>query len=210
MKRVILIAIGLVLIHSNLISQTEKEARKVLEEINSLDQIDSFKIKYPDWWIDLDKTPSIDSIQFSHIVNAKIGAIVKKQYNRNAPTFLLKVLERRDEELCNVKYIYLDGSKLTKKVIDSLRTTMIEKYKNGTDFSDLVNEYTMDGNETGNTGWFYKGMMVDEFDDAVRFRSKGEIFTVDVIRKNWYYVVLKSCDNLKSIIILSASIKYGI
>jgi len=60
--------------------------------------------KYPNWSISIDKTLAADSTKFPEIVSAKKGDIVKKQYNLKAPTFVLKVLNIEEEELCKIKY----------------------------------------------------------------------------------------------------------
>ena len=177
------------------VGQNLKEAQKALKNINSLEQLETFKARYSNWVIHEDKTLQSDSSQFPNVYNAKIGDVVVKQYNPNAPTFALKVLAERQEELCKVKYIYLDGSQFSASQIDSLRTLIIARYNKGEDFESLVKSYTMDGNPTGDLGWFSKGMMVEAFDSAVRSRKKGDLFAVDVPEKNWYYVVLKTYDN---------------
>ncbi len=89
----------------------------------------------------------------------------------------------------------LSGEKYDPFQIDSLRQIIIKRYNAGQDFTSLVKEYSMDRNPTGETAWFYNGMLVQEFDNAVRKRKKGEIFTVDVSEQNWYYVVLKTHKN---------------
>ena len=193
-----------------LYGQTLEEGENALKKIKKIEQIDKLKQKYPSWYISIDKTMLSDSLIFPDIIKAKIGDIVLKQYNSNAPKFVMKVLKVENEELCKVKYIYLSGGKYSKIEIDSLRALIIKRYNNGEDFEILVKEYTMDNNPTGDLGWFYKGMMVDKFDDAVRKRKKGEIFTVDVEDKNWYYVVLKNHDNKTEKVIKSIMIKYGI
>lgn len=190
-------------------AQTEKEVTKALKNVNNLDQVNELKEKHPYWTISIDKTLISDSTKFPNVTTAQIGDIVSKQYNSKAPKFALKILSTEDEELCKVKYIYLDGNKYSKEEIDSIRTIIINRYENGEDFVSLVKEYNMDGNPNGDLGWFYKGMMVEEFDTAVRNRSKGDIFTVDVDKNNWYYVVLKNNDNKTEKAILGIKIKYS-
>jgi len=194
----------------NLNGQTLKEAENALRDVNKIEQFDKFKKQHQDWDISIDKTMTSDSLLFPNITNAKIGDIVLKQYNSNAPKYVMKVLKIENEELCKIKYIYISGAEYSKSEIDSLRTLIIERFKNGENFEALVKEYTMDFNPTGDLGWFYKGMMVDQFDKAVRNRSKGEIFTVDVEDKYWYYVILKTHDNKMEKAIKSIMIKYGI
>lgn len=190
--------------------QTLKEAKKALKKITSLEQIETLKSQHPDWTIYEDKTMQSDSTKFPGIVNAKVGDVLLKQYNSNAPTFVIKVLSEREEELCKLKYIYLDGSKLSTSQIDSLRTVILAKYSNREDFESLVKAYTMDGNATGDLDWFSRGMMVEAFDNAVRNRKKGEIFKVDVADKQWYYIVLKTHDNKMEKAKISVMIKYSI
>ncbi|MCB9187929.1 MAG: peptidylprolyl isomerase [Flavobacteriales bacterium] len=189
-------------------SQSYAEAEKALKNIDRIEQFEQLMRDYPDWKISLDKTLVSDSIKFPQITGGKIGDIVKKQHHSKAPKFALKILKEVDEELCKVKYIYLDGSKLSSAKIDSIRSIILERYKNGEEFETLVKEYTMDGNSTGDLGWFYKGMMVDDFDAAVRTRKQGEIFTVDVPQNNWYYVVLKTHSNKTEPVKLGIKIKY--
>lgn len=194
----------------NLQGQTIREAEKVLKKVKGLEQVNKLKEKYPDWKISIDKTMLSDSLKFPHITRSDVGDIVLKQYHENAPKYIMKILKVEDEELCKVKYIYINGNSYSKSAIDSLRTLIIDRYRKREDFEHLVKEYTMDKNSTGDLDWFYKGMMVDEFDNAVRNRTKGEIFTVDVADKKWYYVVLKTHDNRKEKAIKSVKIMYGI
>ncbi len=96
-------------------------------------------------------------------------------------------------------YIYLDGTKLKKPVIDSIRPIIIEKFKTGTSFEDLNEKYNMDPNPNkGDLGWFKDGQMMPEFEKAVREHKLNEIFSVDIPERNWYYVTLKTFDNKKN------------
>ncbi|MBO9702710.1 MAG: peptidylprolyl isomerase [Sporocytophaga sp.] len=180
----------------NLNGQSFNEAKKALTKINSLDQIDQLRAQHPKWTISTDLTLESDSSEFPDIVKANVGDILKKQYIPQGPTYLIKILEEREEELCKVKYVFLDGrGTLSKEKIDSLRTVIIDRYNNGDYFGTLVKDYNMDSNQTGELDWFYKGIFVDEFDSAVRKRKQGDLFTVDVDDEKWYYVVLKTHDN---------------
>lgn len=163
--------------------------------VNSSKQIDSLKSQYPDWTIYEDNTMQSDSSKFPDIVNSKIGDVITKRYYPNEASFAIKVLAEREEEFCKLKYIYLDGNMLPKSLIDSLRADILASYNNGEDFESLVGIYTMDGNSTGDLGWFSKGIMVEAFFNAVFNRKKGEVFEVDVTQNNWYYIVLKTHDN---------------
>lgn len=190
-----------------LYGQSQEDAEKALKKIKKIDEIQKLRNKYPNWYISIDKTILSDSLVFPHIINAKIGDIVMKQYYPKSPKFVLKVLKFDKEELCKVKYIYLNGKEYSKSEIDSIRTIIIKRYKEGETFESLAKEYTMDNNPTGDLNWFYKGVMVEKFDNAVRGRKKGELFTVDVEEKKWHYVVLKTHDNKIEKVIVSIMIK---
>ena len=94
-----------------------------------------------------------------------------------------------------VSYIYINGEKFTKDEIDSIRNEIIEKYNSGSYFIGLASQYNMDGNQTGDTGWFIGKVMVPEFESAVKSHRKNEIFTADSPEKKWYFVVLKTFDD---------------
>lgn len=95
-----------------------------------------------------------------------------------------------------VSYIYLDGSKLNMDEINNLREIIISKYKKGTSFAVLANANSMDNAKDGDLGWFDEGQMEKTFQDAILKHKKGEIFTVDIPVNNWFYVVLKTFDDL--------------
>jgi len=110
--------------------------------------------------------------------------------------YLYKIVESKTALSFRASYIYLDGRRLSKSNIDSLRTMIIEKYNRGVSFSDLVEVYNMDGNKKdGDLGWFSEGIMVKDFENAVRNQEKGNIFTIDIPDYNWYYVTLKTDNN---------------
>jgi parvulin-like peptidyl-prolyl isomerase len=69
----------------------------------------------------------------------------------------------------------------------------LQQYSSGTTFEQLADEFTMDGNRNhGDLGFFEPGMMVKEFEEAVRAHANGEVFIIDVPERQWYYVVKKT------------------
>lgn len=206
--KALVIIILIISFSTSLNSQSKEAIKDVLKDVSSLEQIEDLKEQNPDWRIMIKRTLLSDSIGNEKILNSQIGDILEIEYHPLSPKSIVKLLEISDEELCKAKYIYLDGSEYSKLKIDSLREKIIGKFNNGKSFESLVKEYNMDGNPNG-VNWFYKGMMVEEFDKAVRNRKKGEIFTVDVKRKNWYYVVLKSHANKIEKSIKGIEIKCG-
>lgn len=102
-------------------------------------------------------------------------------------------------KMMRVSYIYLDGSRMDLKRIVELRYEIITFHANGEEFSDLANEYTMDGSKNGDLGWFEEGMMFKDFETAIKAHKKGDIFTVDIPENKWYYVVLKTFDDIEKV-----------
>lgn len=108
-----------------------------------------------------------------------------------------KVLEATDTVSFRASYIFLDGATLSATQIDSLRKIIVQKASSGASFSQLSDQYTMDGNNThGDTGWFFgPEMLPKEFQDAVQAHKLGDIFFVDVADKQWHYIVKKTYDD---------------
>ena len=106
-----------------------------------------------------------------------------------------KVIDKYDVPNYRVSYVYLDGSDKTNEEISRWEQLVMTKYKQGYKFQDLAKQYSMDGNATrgGDLGWFTKGTMAPEFEDAIinSPNSVGQIFTVHT-SKNKHYVVLKT------------------
>ncbi|ANE52117.1 peptidylprolyl isomerase [Flavisolibacter tropicus] len=106
-----------------------------------------------------------------------------------------KVLDKTSYPEFRVNYIFLDGSQLSTKTIDSARNVIIHQYKNGTPFSQLVNAYTMDATPNGDVGWFKENVMAAAFEQAVKQHKRNDIFTVDIPDSKWYFVILKTFDD---------------
>jgi parvulin-like peptidyl-prolyl isomerase len=171
--------------HFNINTQNNSDS---LVNINTLEEAEKFAINNPELSPEVFKVyPEIDTVKTpDSFRKMKAGDIVKEGEN------LFKAISLRKVKIFRVNYIYLDGNKLSTKEIEKLRSEIISKYKKGTKFLDLVKEYTMDGNKSGDLDWFPEGMTVTEFENSVKNHKKDEIFTVDVLENKWFYVVLKS------------------
>ncbi len=108
-----------------------------------------------------------------------------------------KVIEASDTISYRANYIFLDGSTLSPSQVDSMRKLLSIRANAGASFTQLSDQYTMDGNNThGDTGWFFgPEMMPKEFQDAVASHKLNEIFAVDVSDKQWHYIVKKTYDD---------------
>ncbi len=103
-----------------------------------------------------------------------------------------KTVKIKTEVVERVSYLFLDGVKLRRGEIDSLRQDILTQYKAGNSFSTLAKTYTMDGNPNPDLGWYTEAMMIPEFWNTVKQHRKGDVFTIDAPAKKWYYVVLKT------------------
>lgn len=89
-------------------------------------------------------------------------------------TYTYKIIADTIKYAFRASYIYLDGSRLSQDAIDSLRKLILHRYSAGATFEQLADEFTMDGNRNhGDIGYFVPGMMVKEFEEAVRRMQMG-------------------------------------
>ena len=67
---------------------------------------------------------------------------------------------------------------------------LLQMIKNGTSFADLAKQYSMcpSGRKGGDLGWFGKGMMVKEFEDAAYNHAKGEVVGPDKTQFGWHLI----------------------
>ncbi|MCX6650635.1 MAG: peptidyl-prolyl cis-trans isomerase [Methanomassiliicoccales archaeon] len=71
---------------------------------------------------------------------------------------------------------------------------LLEKIKVGAKFEDLAKQFSMcpSGRKGGDLGWFKKGMMVKEFEDAAFNHAKGEI--VGPVKTEFGYHLIQVLD----------------
>ena len=190
------IGILLVLLTITAKGQTKKEIKKTLKSIETQEDFQKYKDKNSDWNIELIELNTSNSELPKKLVKLKKGKI--RAIKIDDENYYYKSINYSKETEFRVSYIYLNGSELTKKEVDSIRPIIIRKYKSGVSFADLVNDYNMDGNSNkGDLGWFKKGKKVPDFEKAVIEHKKSDIFIVDVDNSDnhwhpWYYVVLKT------------------
>ena len=76
---------------------------------------------------------------------------------------------------------------------------VLAKLNNGEDFAALAKEYSQDGSkeEGGDLGWFNKGDMVKEFEEAAIALEKGKYTTAPVKTQYGYHLILKTDQEAK-------------
>jgi len=107
-----------------------------------------------------------------------------------------KIIEKNTITHYRVSYIYLDGLKMLVSEINALRDKIMLEYKEGIPFSVLAKRHSMDNNAKrgGDLGWFEEGITHPAFESEIKSKDYNvdDVFTVDIVQKQWYYVVLKT------------------
>jgi len=85
---------------------------------------------------------------------------------------------------------------INKAYEEALKTAneVLAKLKNGEDFAELAKTYSQDGTKKdgGDLGWFNRGEMVSEFEEAAIKLEKGKYTTSAVKTKFGYHIILKT------------------
>jgi hypothetical protein len=189
-------------------TQTIEEVRAALTDITNLRQIEDLEKAHPAWYITEIKTLESDSLLFPQVIKGNVGDIVTKTGNLIPSTDLHKILVEEEIEVCRAQYIYLNGSNLSDNELEIIKKEILTRYDKGANFRELIDEYTMESTKSGDTGWYYKGMMLDEFENAVSAHNKGDVFVVDVPKNKRYFIILKTHDNKMERAKIGVSITY--
>jgi parvulin-like peptidyl-prolyl isomerase len=187
--KIILILFSLLLCHTAI---AQKIAKK-LAKIQTLEQANVFITANPSLKSEI---LELDSEKDTLAIYKKLYQTPSKEVLRDGKERLYKIVEEKTMYAFRTSYIFLNPNRLTVP-IDSLQKAIIKQYEQGTPFPVLAQTYSMDGNKEngGDLGWFKEGMMVSEFQEAIRKHKKGDIFALDLIKQGWYYVCLKTYDN---------------
>jgi peptidyl-prolyl cis-trans isomerase C len=67
---------------------------------------------------------------------------------------------------------------------------LLQMIKNGASFADMAKQHSMcpSGRKGGDLGWFGKGMMVKEFEDAAFNHAKGEVVGPVKTQFGWHLI----------------------
>nr|WP_315238419.1 peptidylprolyl isomerase [uncultured Flavobacterium sp.] len=156
-----------------------------LKEINSLEEAENF--------IKLNPKAQITTLEISNdsLDYYKNRFLEKDMIDKD------RIVKTEPIVSMRVSYIYLDGSKLTINEINKKREEILKLYKKNKSFEELASIYNMDSNvNKGDLGWFNEGVMHKTFEDAIKKHKKNDLFQIDIPENKWYYVVLKTYDDL--------------
>lgn len=132
----------------------------------------------------IDTIPVISTGSFLGIADSlayhgKVGKVYGPFKKAN---ILLKVLVKAPNTFYHVKHILLDTATYSVSFAEKLADSILLKIKNGTaGFASMASTYSDDNvtaSQGGDLGWFVRGAMLPQLDEAVAKHKKGEIFKV--------------------------------
>lgn len=137
------------------------------------------KKKYKIDTVTVMSTTSFLGLADSLAYKGKIGKVYGPFKGAN---YLIKVLAKVPNTFYHVSHILLDTSTFSRKFADSLAGNIITKIKtDSSTFSSMARTYSADNASAakgGDLGWFIRGAMLPQLDEAIAAHKKGEIFKV--------------------------------
>lgn len=95
---------------------------------------------------------------------------------------LVKILAKVPNTFYHVTHIVLDTATYSQRFASALADSIINKIQSGkASFATMASTYSADytsANKGGDLGWFVRGVMLPQLDEAVATHKKGELFTV--------------------------------
>lgn len=180
MKKFIIAAV-LIIVSANLLGQSVAEMKKVLDTTHDPIGYIKYRLKkkYKIDTVGVMSSTSFMGLADSLAYKGKIGKVYGPWKGAN---YLIKVLAKVPNTFYHVSHILLDTTLFKKNFADSLSTTIINKIKSGTNtFESMASTYSADrgsSSKGGDLGWFVRGAMLQQLDDAIVAHKKGDIFKV--------------------------------
>ncbi len=109
-----------------------------------------------------------------------------------------KVLDKAEIDFYKFNIIMLDGNKTSSLSAKTIRDKVLVLYQEGFKFKDLAKLHS-DGPTAktgGDAGWIKQGEISEAFDAAAfnQKRAINEVFTIDDVEQNKYYIAIKTTD----------------
>ncbi len=180
MKKFI-IAVVLIMAGANVFGQTVDQMKKVLDTTHDPIGYVKYRLKKK---YKIDTVAVMSSTSFLGLADSlaykgKVGKVYGPWKGAN---YLIKVLAKVPNTFYHVSHILLDTVLFKKNFADSLSTNIINKIQNGTNtFEEMAGTYSADrgsAGKGGDLGWFVRGAMLQQLDEAIAAHKKGEIFKV--------------------------------
>ena len=180
MKKFIIAAV-LIIVSANLLGQSVAEMKKVLDTTHDPIGYINYRLKkkYKIDTVGVMSSTSFMGLADSLAYKGKIGKVYGPWKGAN---YLIKVLAKVPNTFYHVSHILLDTTLFKKNFADSLSTTIINKIRSGSNtFESMASTYSADrgsSSKGGDLGWFVRGAMLQQLDDAIVAHKKGDIFKV--------------------------------
>lgn len=180
MKKFIIIVV-LIIVSANTFAQSIAQIKKVLD--TTLNPIGFVKFilkkKYKIDTVAVMSSTSFLGLADSLAYNGKIGKVYGPWKGAN---YLIKVLAKVPNTFYHVSHILLDTVLFKRNFADSLSKKIINKISDGTNtFAEMASTYSADRSSSvkgGDLGWFVRGAMLPQLDEAIAAHKKGDIFKV--------------------------------
>ncbi len=180
MKKLI-VATGLIILNTNVFGQSVAEMKKVLDTTSDPIGYVKYRLKkkYKIDTVSVMSSSSFLGLADSLAYKGKVGKVYGPWKGAN---YLIKVLAKVPNTFYHVSHILLDTSLFKKNFADSLSANIIKRIQTGTNtFEEMVNTYSADRGSSfrgGDLGWFVRGAMLQQLDEAIATHKKGDVFKV--------------------------------
>jgi len=162
-------------------SQSVAQIKKVLDTTS--DPIGFVKYvlkkKYKIDTVTIMSTTSFLGLADSLAYKGKIGKVYGPFKGAN---YLIKVLGKVPNTFYHVSHILIDTVIFSRKFADSIANNIIQKIQtDSSSFETMARTYSADNISAykgGDLGWFIRGAMLPQLDDAIAAHKKGDIFKV--------------------------------
>ncbi len=162
-------------------SQTLAQIKKVLDTTSNPVGFVKYVLKKK-YFIDTVAVVSTSSFMGKADSLAYKGKVGKVYGPFKGENILVKILYKAPNTFYHVTHIVLDTSTYSVRYASSLADTIISKIKSTrATFASMASTYSADyisAIKGGDLGWFARGVMLPQLEEAVMSHKKGEMFTV--------------------------------
>jgi parvulin-like peptidyl-prolyl isomerase len=162
-------------------SQTVAQIKKILDTTSNPVGFVKFVLKKK-YFIDTVAVLSTNSFLGKADSLAYHGKTGKTYGPFKGENILVKILVKVPNTFYHVNHIVLDTGTFTARYAEQLSNDIINKIVAGTEtFASMASTYSSDfssGRKGGDLGWFVRGVMLPQLDEALTTHKKGELFKV--------------------------------
>ena len=162
-------------------SQTIAQIKKILDTTSNPIGFVKFVLKKK-FFIDTVAVVTTGSFMGKADSLAYKGKVGKTYGPFKGENILVKILYKAPNTFYHVNHIVLDTSTYSQSFATTLADEIIEKIQSGrSSFASMASTYSADypsARKGGDLGWFVRGVMLPQLDEAMIKHKKGELFTV--------------------------------